>query len=506
MMHLLEIKAYDPVAAAEKTLYFADRAVVPFAASDADRPNQFYSPRIHEVGIYRRAMFGSGRTSGKSASNAGTIILVNADGGLDYLEDWGISGREIKLYEGQAGQAFNQFNLVLSASARQPVFNYSSSQPSTVELTLLDKQALFDQPIQTNLYLGTNSGSTGNEGLADDIKDTPKPLGFGQCFNVTAVPVNAAGLRYQVHDGQISSIDAVYDNGVAITYNASPAAGEYSHDLTTGIITLGATPAGTVTVDFKGHAQGGYVSSVADIVERIVSDYAGLGAGEIHSQSITDLNTVNNAVVGIFIGTETPISAVLDRLCASIGAYYLFDEAGVFKVGRLEAPGGAVNIELNEQIKEINRIQSQDSERGIPAYQINLTYKYNNTVQTADQLAGSVSDQRRAFLEKQSRRVCAQDTAVQTQWPQSKAITRETLLVNELDAQAEADRLLTLYKTLRRFYQIIMPAQAVSTPDLGQQANVIFSRFNLQAGQQITILSVARDTPAEGLTELEVWG
>ena len=123
-----------------------------------------------------------------------------------------------------------------------------------------------------NFYLGTG----GTEG-GDDLKGKPKPLCFGQVFNVPAVPVDTANLIYQVHDGIINSVTAAYDRGVALNkVGGVPAAGEYSDDLANGTFTLGGSPTGTVTADVQGSADPSYVSVTSDIVKRVVKSYGGL--------------------------------------------------------------------------------------------------------------------------------------------------------------------------------------------------------------------------------------
>jgi len=507
-VYLAEIKGYDVLNSLEKTLYFSTESIVAFSSADADRANQFYEPRIKDIGSYQRSMFGSGRTAGQSATNAGTISIDNADGLLDYLQDWGFSGRSIKLYRGVEGYAFNTFDLILNATIKQPVFNYDGKSASTLDFTLVDRQAELDKPIQATLYLGTNSGATGNEGLPDDIKGQPKPLCFGNCFNITAVPCNTSALRYQVHDGAINAVLAVRDKGVALTYNATPAAGQYSEDLSTGIITLGSSPAGTVTADIEGAKPVTYLTTVADIAEHIIKTHGSIIAGDIDSTSLSALNTANSALVGLYINSEQSISSVLDELCASIGSYWLFNQNGVFCMGLLTAPTGAADYEINDiYANEVTRTQSSDEDRGVPVYLVKVDYKKNHTTQAADSLAGSVSDALRAELEKEFRTATDTDVSIQTAHLLSPQITRITRLAVEADAISESTRLLTLYKTRRYFYRLALPDLVdFATVDLGETVNLTLDRFGLDAGKLFLITSVTRNAPRIDELEIEVWG
>jgi len=505
MICLLELKGYDSI---EKSLFFSSHSIAPFYGTDADRPNQHYEPRIQSIGRFASFMFGSGRTSGQSSTSAGVFSLTNPDGGLDYLQDWAFAGREICVYKGEEGMAFAEFSLALKGTLKQPAFNVNNND-SSVDFVARDRRSELDKPIQTTLYLGTNSGMTGNEGLPGDISGTPKPQCFGKCFNITPITCNTSALRYQVNSRSIQAVNAVYDKGIALVYvPGTPAAGEYTADLSTGIITLGSSPSGVVTCDCEGDNAAGYLSSVADLIKEISLTYGDIVMGDIDTASISALNTKNSSAVGIFINTETSISAVFDELAASIGAYWLFNPNGKLTVGRLEAPSGtAVHVIDDGTIEEIARIQSNDEDKGVPSYQFKLHYRNNFTVQDAGNLAGAVSDQRRAELAQETRTITVTDNSIKTVHLLSPVIARHTLLATEANAQTEADRLHVLYKVRRYFYRLVLPDLAeFSGLGLGDEITLIYPRWGLDAGVNFIITGISRDTPNVNQIQVEVWG
>ena len=181
-----------------------------------------------------------------------------------------------------------------------------------LRLAVVDKLAELNQPIQTNFYLGTG----GLEG-GSDLTGKPKPLCYGECHNVPMVQVDAANLVYQVHDGAISSIDAVYDRGVALTVSPggspSPDAGEYEVTASTGTVQIGSSPAGLITADVKGDATSTYVNSVADIIKRLLEIRLSWNDQNFDSPAFATLQALNSATVGIWIQYRTTHHVKCDR-------------------------------------------------------------------------------------------------------------------------------------------------------------------------------------------------
>lgn len=507
--YIVELKGYDTTNSLEKTLYWSSSSFNPFASDDVDRPNQYYQPRLTDIGVINRRMFSSGRTYGSSNVNGGVVTVSNADNALDYLLDWGFDGREVRVLLGDIGSAWSTFTEIMKGTVKQPVFSFSKKSASAIEFIIRDRQQELEIPIQANLYLGTNSGATGDEGLAQDIKDKPKPLSFGQCSNVTAIPSNTSALRFQVHDGEINDVTACYDKGISLSKVASPpGASQYSVDTATGIIEVGSNPAGTITCDVKGAApSASYKTTVADIVEHILLTYGGIVAGDINSTALTALNTANSSVVGMYISSSTSITNVLDQLCNSVGAYWFFDRLGVFQIGRFEAPATSIDTFTDDELLELDRIQSSDDDKGIPSYRVEIEYDTNFTVQPSDSLAGAVTDLRRAYLELGARSITDEDTSVQTAHLLAPVINRKSLLVVSANASTEVTRVLSLYKIRRDFYRLILPNEVINTLlELGDTITIKFNKFGLDAGNDFVIIAISDQSPEINQTEIEVWG
>lgn len=452
--------------------------------------NTYWEERVKTPGLLRQSMFSSGRTSGESEVGYGVIELVNNDGALDHLIDYAFDGWPLKIYTLEDENApFSSAVVRFSGTMEQAEFG-----DTLMVLRVRDLMQSLDKPIQTVTYAGTNVGASGLEGSSDSLKGKVKPLTFGTVFNVAPAQANTTALIYQVNDGPISTCN-VFDRGIALTkgtdYTSAtdmtgnvPAAGTYRVYPAGGYFRLGSTPSGMVTADVVQSA----TSTVADTVQ-VVASRAGVGG--VHSLDITALNTKNNAPVGIYINSETTVLQAISNLTNSIGAYCMFDNESRLRLGRLELPYGTPDHTLDDwEILDISRIVSSDTERGIPAYKVTVKYGRNYVVQTMTDIAAAaqVQSERRGI---DYRNAFNQDDSVKLQYPLSEELVRETLLVNEADAQAEASRLLNIYKTRRDFFEVT--CRTDKQIEIGQTVHVTYPRFLLNNGKLLRVLAVEPD-------------
>ena len=452
--------------------------------------NTYWEERVKTPGLLRQSMFSSGRTSGESEVGYGVIELVNNDGALDHLIDYAFDGWPLKIYTLEdENEPFSSAVVRFSGTMEQAEFD-----DTLMVLRVRDLMQSMDKPIQTVTYAGTNVGASGLEGSSDSLKGKVKPLTFGTVFNVAPAQANTTALIYQVNDGPISTCN-VFDRGIALTKGTDytsvtdltdnvPAAGTYRVYPAGGYFRLGSTPSGMVTADVVQSA----TSTVADTVQAVVSR---AGVGSVHASDIAALNAINSAPVGIYINSETTVLQAISDLTNSIGAYCMFDNESRLRLGRLELPYGTPDHTLDDwEILDISRIVSSDTERGIPAYKVTVKYGRNYVVQTMTDIAAAaqVQSERRGI---DYRNASNQDDSVKLQYPLSEELVRETLLVNEADAQAEASRLLNIYKTRRDFFEVT--CRTDKQIEIGQTVHVTYPRFLLNNGKLLRVLAVEPD-------------
>ena len=365
-----------------------------YSGAGANYGGNYYAPRLKNPGSLKLMMFADGTTKGQSKVGFGEVQLINVDGGLDALIDYGFDGRTIVIKE--LILATMTIGMTLGCSMEQPVWN-----DNEMSIRIKDPQIAFNVPLQTNKYAGSNVLPNGVEGTAD-IKGKPKPLAYGEVHNATPVIVNTSKLIFQGHDGALQSIPAVYDKGVVLTLGtahatqaameaATPLPATYDTWLAGGCFRLGSSAFGAVTCDML---QG---ATAADRTAAQIGKQIALRTSPVISyvaQDFVDLDALNSAVIGYFTSSETTIAAALDEVIGSIGGWYGFDSANLMNVGRLEAPSGSPVATLtSDEITDIQRLATQDEGRGLPVWKVNVNYDKNNTVQTADSSAGIVNTQ-----------------------------------------------------------------------------------------------------------------
>ncbi len=525
---LIELGAYDLIAAASVTLRFGSDGY-----NDPSAPG-YYDARMIQALNFRRDIFSGNTTGGASRASYGEMRLANDDGGLDTLRSrYAFAGWPAKLLIGDLSQAYSTLEVLISGKPQQAFFSYRD-----LSITLRDRLQDFTQPIQTHKYLGDNILPLGVEG-GIDLKDKPKPLLFGRVQNITPILVNSAKLIYQVTDGAMATVSAVYDKGSQLTRSVdyptladmigiAPFPGEYRCQLSGGYFRLGALPAGTLTCD-AAETTGlnddlDFNNSTAKVVSRIVKRPEDIGEGglsdaDINWNDVDLLHQVNPAATGIWFADQTTFGSVFDALMASIGAWYGFDRFGIFRMQRQEIPIGGgvctfrrfgpdVSAGIGDfDIIDIRFLPTNDPDRGVPTWQVTYNYSLNYTVQSADDVAGIVGQDRKTFLGLQYRTATSTNTAIKTPYPMAMTKTVTSLLLDPVAAQQEADRLLAIYSVQRDFIEIDTPmnSELVATVDIGVQVFVALPRFNYDAGKPMRITGIQYN-PNSGTMTLALWG
>lgn len=512
-----DIDAYDPALPGVRTLRFATQG---YTTKPSDSPaNTHYEGRIQQPANVRRDCFQQGQTFGRTQIGYGELVLVNNDGALDDLLGYSYAGRAISIKLGTVlpnSGGVPTWTTVLAGTMEQAQFSWQK-----VTFRVRDRQQDLAKPLQQVRFAGNNSLPAGLEGVADDLKDRPKPLVYGQVFNVAPPCVNTTRLIYQVHQGSaLQSIDGVYDRGVPLTAGATyasqvamettaPTAGQYRvwNDATAGcFVRLGSAPAGTVTVDATQGAAA--ANRTAGQLFNAILTKAGISGGSISSADITALDAAVAYPMGVYAAHDRDVTPLelLDLVCNSVGAWFGADVSGVFRIGRIEVPTGtAVGTITATDIIKIERVAGRDAGAGVPAWKVKLGYKRIHNTQV--DLGTGVAVDRKTFLASEYRRTETSDSAVLTANLTSPELEFNTHLVSASDAAAEAARRLTMYKTRRDFYEVTLRVDAAlaAVLDLGKIVTLQVNRYGMSAGKKFLIVGIR--TQMRGyLFDLTLWG
>lgn len=512
MEYVAEITVYDPALPGERTFYYTSG--LGFTTRSTDTPAEtLVEGRVRQPALLRRDVFDIGTTGGASRVGFGELVLANEDGALDGFRVYGLDGRDLVVRVGDPSAAYPSGWTVLFRGTMEQ----ADTTLDSLIIRLRDRQAFADQPLQRTRYAGDNVLPDGVEGTEGDLKDKPKPVLFGWVYNIAPPCVNTSKLVYQVHDGAIRDVMAVYDSGALLGRGADyadeaamlandPSPGTYRVWKGGGMFRLGSSPVGQVTCDAVAGTTP-YDRTTAAIFRAVLEDYAGLDPSLIDSGDLTALDTANPAQVGFWFNEPVTIADVLDRLAQTVGAWWASDMAGVLRLKRLEAPTGTPVLDLGaDRLLSFRRVPTSDADRSLPVYRVVVRARRNYTVQTSG-LAGAVRPARRARLAAAWQEATATDNGVLTAHPLSPERTVETGFACFADAQAEATRLQTLYGTLRDRFELVVAAdsEVMAALDLGVVVRLTYPRYGLTSGRLLRVLGYELD-PVAGTAAVTLWG
>lgn len=456
---LVEANAYS--SGAEVTRYFA---TVPFVSLPTDTPaNTPYDDIITEVPYFSARI--SEAFTGKSESGWGDIVISNESGVRDAWLDDAWDGRRVTVYLGDPAWPRDDFRAILSGVAADIV----APDRTRLALRIRDNSWMLNVALQTALIGGTTA-----------YKSKPKPVCYGEVFNIEPPLIDAGLHKYQVHDGAINAVSDVRDSGLSVAYTA---------DLATATFVLnGGAPAGRVTCDVQGAKPGGtYLTKAADIIKDIVTTRTSLTIADVDTTNFTAFNATCAQKLGFWGQDFMTVAAAIDECVAAVGGFWTFDRAGLMTLGQFVAPTGAEDLALVSDdvsqagLRVVNRIALLKTYR--------LGYKRNYTLQ-ADGLAGAVTETNRAEYGVEYRVKTATNAGVETTYLLAASPDEVgTNLADATEAQTECDRRAALWGNLRFRYE----ARAFAAPftvRLGQVVKLTHPRFGFSAGKLATVTGV----------------
>jgi hypothetical protein len=576
-----------------------------FTTQPTDAPaNTWYEGRVIQPLLFDKSCHGGVKTFGLAGIGYGTMELINADGGLDALVNYGFDGQTLSVLQGDDGAARSTFTPVFSGTMDQLAIG-----PDKCSVRVRDVLQNLDVALQTAKFAGSNVLPAGLEGTASDLKGKPKPVCLGWNFNFAPPQVNTSRLIYQLHyQGFFSCLGPpavpwsvmVYDKRAPITAGSEKTLAQFGAGATLLTFTVN-TATDVVTTAVHGYSSGEGVSVLstggtlpaplsdsAPYFARVLSTTtftlhptkadalantnivnittAGSGALDISNNrtALGCYDWCNDALGGFYIrlGSRPLGQVTCDAVNPSLtgGAWQLGLARDLFRVLiALGAPGQPVNVFLPEptydnvtpayttggvyidqettvlealrpvldsggyyiqgvsfgsvgaslvtmgrlgfetnihltliesDVLALELVTSQDTDRGIPAWRVNLRYKRNHTTMSRDQLAGSVSEADVAFCAQEWRTVTSEDASVKVTYPNSPELNVDTVIGDDTEAANVAAMLRLQYSHRHDFLRAKVAVSKVAGLQLGQKASLTHSRFNLAAGGTFWILGL----------------
>jgi hypothetical protein len=226
----------------------------------------------------------------------------------------------------------------------------------------------------------------------------------------------------------------------------------------------------------------GALTTVSEFIELTQLSVKKVLGTWVAQQPIFDLDIQTPYPIGIYIDSNITYTQALDIICQSVGAWWGFDNLGVFWVQQLNIPVNYNTILTltNDECLSIERVATADGGgkevpvwkadrdygtidggKGVPVWRVNMFYNKNWTKQTSG-LAGSVSADRVNALSLDYNRVASEDSSVKRVHKLASEIMTNTLLVNEPDAQLESLRVLNLRKVRRDRLRVSVPKSVLA--------------------------------------------
>lgn len=440
----------------------------------------------------------------------GVIELENADGALSSLlsESW--EGRVVRIKVGgtyHVGRAtegtltFDQFVTVMQGTIAS--VGWSAGR---IIIALREGIPELSKPVQSSTYAGTGA----LEG-DDAIRDKRKPLFYGQGFNIEPVLINDALQIYQWHDGPVQSVDAVRDQGVALTLDAAgdvadivaastPADGKYITQNSGGYLRLGALPSGRITIDGKGDKTGGVYSDQTAEIARRIGVRCGMASGQFELGSFSAYP--DTAPVGFGINVENAVGRTeLAFLFAGSFGWVTQSRIGQLQCDQFQDPNVASPLGSADD----SVIDSLEDETLIyPAWRVEVRYRRNYAPQDADALSDSLSVAEREAYSQPYRVAAAEDASVKTANPDARVHVIESHYANESDALALATSILAVLKIRRRVYRMRVERKLFQL-EPGGRIFVQSSAADLASGRNLLAIAVAEDG-ASRICDVVLWG
>lgn len=503
--------------------------------------------RLTQPGLIERTMYGAGRLRGATPVAAGAIVLNNADGELDSILNYSFDGQPFYLYQVDPDTLEVQYQL------RQGFLEQPTFDGKNITFQVRDSAHALDINLLSTKYAGTNALPAGVEGTPDDIGGTPKPVLLGTCKNVTPKQVNTSKKIYQLDGvrGLRSGYSlAVYDKRAVITEDSAgnyssqgdmegslPATGKYRVWPAGGMFRINFTPVGALTCDVTNPADhgGSGVAQVDHVLKTLHQSVLGSRGPEPSTGfALTGQLYDDKPNVGIYVDDTRTALQAYNEVLASVGGFILTGDpldgaytSILLNAAQLYKPSAPfftpqlspILITENEIAEGTypTLVPPSESDRGLPVWRVNVQYAKNWTVMTENDLAG-VAAADVAYFTKEYRTAEAHDDDIKTDWPQALELTVTTLIVDEADAVAEAQRLLDLFGVARQRFSLSVPAKVILEDaqmgtsgrqpyqfQPGARITLQIPRFGLDAGKTFVVTEMREDYEAE-IFNLVVWG
>jgi len=243
------------------------------------------------------------------------------------------------------------------------------------------------------------------------------------------------------------------------------------------------------------------LARAADLVEFIVGADAPASV-VFETGTVAALNAICAQPLGHWFGGGDggDLRTVLTAIVNSVGGWWGVSLANRLQLGRFDAP--AATAAFSFEARDILSFEPTQTAARTRKQDVRFARRWRTLAE--QDLAASVTGTTRTALLAADEVASASDAGVAAASPRAEERSRDTLLVQRGDADAEAARLIALFGPARRSAEVTVPY----TPglDVGQTISLAWPRYGLSSGARFVVLraepSIAGDVQTHALT---VW-
>jgi hypothetical protein len=450
----------------------------PYVTDLADTPaSTAYRCCVLEVPSFDQRM--SDVLVGYTTPSIGNVVVDNGDGALDSWIAANFAGRPLTLYLGDPSWPKSDFRAVLTGVLA--AMTVQGTSKLTLEARARDH--LLTQDIITTKY--TSGASEGRY----------KPLAYGACYNVSPLYIGTGtDHKYAINAADTYAMTEVRIAGMATTAYTDNGDGTFS---------LWSEATGQVTCDFEGSYSGGTrFRTIKQIIKDLCVTRGPFVEADFEATTWAALDTTFPQYLGLWIDTPIKYFEALDKLCASVGAFYCIQRDGKILIKKFELSGTATLSLGVDQIvaKGLNIAKIYQ-----PLDNLRLGYKRMWTTQDSfsdNDGAGLISETNRELWRNEYSWVASVNSGATNLLKTNDPKQEGTLLTSKSDCQTEADRWMGIWGSVRVQYAVECFLDGAQV-NLGDRVKITHPRLGLAAGVTGTVVKVS-DRPTKRRQTIEV--
>lgn len=335
----------------------------------------------------------------------GEIRIVNDESLNDWIGyNW--AGQTVRMYIGDPDWHRDDFRLK-GLFKNRGISSWSSGE---IVFNVVDLIEQLKRPIDTGTLPDGN----------------PVPLILGHVFNVPAIRIDTATLKYRVSALAVSSVTA-RDLGSTVTHTP---------DYANGAFTLSVYTPRPVTAEvWEAH------NTPTSVVEYVAAEY---GLSVPVSLSLPDYE------IGMYFQTPPNGIEIMERLCASIGAGWWVEPNGDLVVRQYVEPTEPTET-IDEDDIELGGLRMVRTDEPVSV----LRYRFFQNHAVLKEIAGSIEGTDPALADRLQREwTSIEITNSTTDYPLAVAREVNSVISNATDADAEATRQASLRAVPRHIWEI----------------------------------------------------